>query len=171
LDGPNVALGDVVTATDIRLEQVDVTLAATTPSALRVTHSTLVGVSFVLLGPWTLLLTENQRLDDVRVLAGPETRIHLEGEVGDGLTVDAPQGTVLLEDATLQRTRVIAQHLELNNSQISDGSLTAAEDFVSTGSALERVTIAAPDSLLTETSTMDLEVTTCVELEDELDGR
>jgi hypothetical protein len=170
LDAPNGGLSDVVTATDVRLEQVDVTLAATTASAFEVTHSTLVGVSFVLLGPWTLLLTENQQLDDVRILAGPETRIHLRGEVGDGLTIEAPRGTVILQDTTLQRTRVLTEHLELNNSQISDGIFTAAEAFVAAGSALERVAIAAPDSLLTETSTIDVEVTTCVELEDELDG-
>jgi len=160
---PTQRSSDTFTASDIELEQVNVIVATTKRATFELTQSTLAGVSFALLGPWTLRFVNNHQLDDVRVMAGPGAEIHIEGEDGARIAIDAAKGKVRLKDTSLQRTRIGASLVELDNSQVSDGAFTA-ESFSATQSALERVAVTAMDSLLDETSTSEVEFSACLNL-------
>jgi hypothetical protein len=144
--------------------QAHVEIASAVPATLELMGGQIEHVSLVLHGPITLRIVDVGRVNDLRILA-PDAAANIEflRSIGGAVSIDAPQGALLLRRSSLNHVTISARRVDFESSSISDGAWQAAS-LNAVDATLRRIRSSAERSVLSASDVDEAHFASCQSL-------
>lgn len=148
-------------AASVQLHQVNLRIVSSGHDTIEITQSELDSVYILSEGQLTLRLAHDSS-SNIQLSTTFNVDITLEDESIDGLAISAPAGQIHLRGVELQHARIEAQHIDIEDSTITD-AVVMADELDATDSMLERFAGTIRDSVLTRTAVTQTELADCID--------